>query len=297
MPKSECGCCRVAALVRSEWVTPLPGDHPVHRAGMDDLVGAEAVAVLELALEEVGDGGEPDVRVRPHVDALAGDELRRPGLVEEDERPDHLPLRRRQRAAHLEAAEVAGARHDQRLDGVDGVAGRAGRVEAGVPAHARSPFLQQVGPFRVPAELRRREGAERQHLLALGAEVGDRARHQRLPDPLAAEGGGHLGVVDDDEALAGLGEGHLRLVPAGAVDVAPLAAGLLQGDVVRARSSCFLLAFALRRKLRHRADLGAVDLVAARMPVALDRARPARRTRPRARGSPPAGRSGRARRR
>ena len=24
MPNSECGCCRVAALVRSEWVTPLP---------------------------------------------------------------------------------------------------------------------------------------------------------------------------------------------------------------------------------------------------------------------------------
>ena len=140
-PRSGCRRATIAvaraspALVRSECVTPAPGDHPVHRAGMDHLVGAEAVAVLELAAEEIGDGGEPDMRMRPHVDALAGQELRRPRLVEEDERPDHLPLRRRQRPAHLEAAEVAGARDDQRLDRVDRVAGRAARVERGVPAH------------------------------------------------------------------------------------------------------------------------------------------------------------------
>ena len=34
--------------------------------------------------------------------------------------PDHLLLRRRQRAAHLEAAEIAGARHDHLLDGIAG---------------------------------------------------------------------------------------------------------------------------------------------------------------------------------
>ena len=43
-------------------------------------------------VEQVGDGSEPDMRVRAHVHALPGDELRRAHLVEEDERPDHLAL-------------------------------------------------------------------------------------------------------------------------------------------------------------------------------------------------------------
>ena len=77
-----------------------------------------------LALEQVGDGGEADVRMRPHVDAVADQELGRPHLVEEDEGPDHLLLRRGQRAAHLEAAEIAGARHDHVLDGIAGVRDR-----------------------------------------------------------------------------------------------------------------------------------------------------------------------------
>ena len=53
----------------------------------------------------------------------------------------------------------------------------------------------------MPAELRRREGAERQHLLALGAEVGDRAGHQRLPDAPAAEP--PRWVVEDTRPQAG----------------------------------------------------------------------------------------------
>ena len=36
--------------------------------------------------------GEPNVRVRPHVDALAGAKLCRTEMVEEDERADHPPL-------------------------------------------------------------------------------------------------------------------------------------------------------------------------------------------------------------
>ena len=56
--------------------------------------------------------------MRAHIDALADQELGRPHLVEEDEGPDHLLLRRRQRAAHLEAAEITRARYDDMLDGV-----------------------------------------------------------------------------------------------------------------------------------------------------------------------------------
>jgi hypothetical protein len=51
--------------------------------------------VHDLALEQVRDRCEVDVRMRSHVDAFADDELGRSHLVEEDERPDHLPLRRR----------------------------------------------------------------------------------------------------------------------------------------------------------------------------------------------------------
>ena len=45
--------------------------HQVHVAGRDHHFGAERVAVPDLAVEEIGDGGEPDMRMRPHVDAPA----------------------------------------------------------------------------------------------------------------------------------------------------------------------------------------------------------------------------------
>src|SRR6185312_10730117 len=93
--------------------------------------GAEAVAMHDLALEQVGDGGEPDMRVRPHVHAGAAGEYRRTEMIEEDERPDHAALRRRQRAMHLEFAEIDRARHDHVRDRIarlriagDGILGR-----------------------------------------------------------------------------------------------------------------------------------------------------------------------------
>ena len=43
------------------------GRHPVDRAGLDALHDAEAVAVQHRALEQVGDRGQPDVRMRAHV--------------------------------------------------------------------------------------------------------------------------------------------------------------------------------------------------------------------------------------
>ena len=96
-----------------------PGDHPVQFAGTDDLVGPGAVPVMEVAAKEVGDGAETDMRMRPNVDALSGQELGRPGLIEEDERSDHLPLRRRQGAPNLKAAQVSSARDDERFDRVE----------------------------------------------------------------------------------------------------------------------------------------------------------------------------------
>ena len=87
------------------------GDHPVHFFGLDGLHHAHAVAMHDFAREQIGDGGEADVRMRAHVDGLRkpGREMLRADVIEEDERPDHVPARERQYAADFEAAEIAAA--------------------------------------------------------------------------------------------------------------------------------------------------------------------------------------------
>ncbi len=127
---------------------PRPGGHQVHRAGLDLLDVALAVAVHDAAVEQIGDGGEPDMRMRPHVHALAGHELHRAEMVEEDEGADHLPLAMRQRAPHLEAvAEVAGARHDDELERVAGQGIAEHGIVGGVPAHDVSLFCCIITPI------------------------------------------------------------------------------------------------------------------------------------------------------
>ena len=46
------------------------GDHPVHFVGLDSLLHTDAVAMHDFAREQIGDGGEADVRMRPHIDGL-----------------------------------------------------------------------------------------------------------------------------------------------------------------------------------------------------------------------------------
>jgi hypothetical protein len=87
-----------------------PGDHQVHRARLYRLHHPEAVAVHDLALEQVGDGRDANVRMRPHGDALARWKLRRTHVVEEHEWPDHASLERGQRATHGEFPEVGRTR-------------------------------------------------------------------------------------------------------------------------------------------------------------------------------------------
>src|SRR5262249_6882955 len=115
-----------------------PGLHPVDVAGLDGGEGAEAVAVHDLAVEQIAHRGEPDVRMRPHVDALARAKLGRPEMVEEDERPDHAPLGRGQRAPHGEIAKVDRARHDRKLDGVAAERIAENRIFRGEKAHGAS---------------------------------------------------------------------------------------------------------------------------------------------------------------
>src|ERR1700681_923343 len=112
-----------------------PGGHPVDRAGPDRHRGAKTVAMHDFAVEQVGDGGEPNMRVRPHVDAVAGFENRRAEMIEEDERPDHARAPRGQRAMHWEPAEIDRARHDHLLDGVTRLRIAEAWVFAGEKAH------------------------------------------------------------------------------------------------------------------------------------------------------------------
>src|SRR5262245_30642327 len=65
------------------------GGHQVDLAWPDGLGAAERIAMHDLAVEQVGDRGETDVWMRPHIDAVAGAELGRTEMVEEDERPHH----------------------------------------------------------------------------------------------------------------------------------------------------------------------------------------------------------------
>ena len=127
------------------------GRHPVHVARHDRLVGAEAVAVLDRAVEQIRDRREADMRMRAHVEPVSGEELARAHLVEEDERSDHLPLARGQRTAHLEAADVVRARHDHLAD-----AGRHDFVRCcgiGLHAHEAPPCSPVIVPPPAPLSL------------------------------------------------------------------------------------------------------------------------------------------------
>src|SRR5687767_12103561 len=85
------------------------GDHPVDLVGLDGLLHADAVAMHDLAGEQVGHRGETDVRVWADVDGFRnpGRESHWADMVEENERADHVPARVRQHASDFEPAQVA----------------------------------------------------------------------------------------------------------------------------------------------------------------------------------------------
>jgi hypothetical protein len=101
---------------------PASCRHQVDVARPDHQFGAETVAVLDLTVEEVGDGGKADMRMRLDVEGFTGAQQRRAHAVEEDEGADEATLTARQRAADSKVADVARSRDDQVLDGVAGKA-------------------------------------------------------------------------------------------------------------------------------------------------------------------------------
>ena len=80
--------------------------HQIDRARLDYRHSAEAVAVANGAIEQIGDGRQIDVWMRPHVHAAPQIELRRTEAIDEDEWPDHRPPSRGQGAAHIERADI-----------------------------------------------------------------------------------------------------------------------------------------------------------------------------------------------
>ena len=85
----------------------------------------------DFAVKKISDGGKPDMRMRAHVEPVAGAEFGRSEMIEEDEWPDHARARRGQGAPHGEVAEIDGARHDHLVDGVALIGVAGGRVFAG----------------------------------------------------------------------------------------------------------------------------------------------------------------------
>ncbi len=68
--------------------------------------------MLQRAGEKIGHCGERNMRVRPDVDPVSRRKLGGTQMIEENERPHHLPSLGWQYAPHDEAAEVTLARTD-----------------------------------------------------------------------------------------------------------------------------------------------------------------------------------------
>src|SRR3569623_1213802 len=64
---------------------PAAGRQQVDRARFDHLVRPDAVAMFDGAFEEIADGREVDVRMRPYIHSLSCRTPRRPEFIAEDE--------------------------------------------------------------------------------------------------------------------------------------------------------------------------------------------------------------------
>src|SRR3974377_1390260 len=118
-----------------------PRSHPFDLARFYRRRRAQVIAMHYLAVEQIGDGGKPDGRMRPHVEPVAGAEFGRAKMIEEDERPHHARACRRQRAPHRETvAEIDSTRHYHLRDRIAGVSVTGGWVLAREKTHAACPF-------------------------------------------------------------------------------------------------------------------------------------------------------------
>src|SRR5262245_6815193 len=82
----QCPTLSAGALEALRMGDAATGRHPIDLARNDRLLGPDAIAMHDLALEQIGDRGQADMRVGTNVDLLAdaGRELDRSHMVEED---------------------------------------------------------------------------------------------------------------------------------------------------------------------------------------------------------------------
>src|SRR5690606_8831967 len=92
--------------------------HPVHLAGTDHEVVAEAVLVTDLTCEEPGQRGEADVRMGAHVHGLAGLQYYRTEMIEEHEGAHAEASAQRQCAAYAEVTDVLSLGDKVQQDGI-----------------------------------------------------------------------------------------------------------------------------------------------------------------------------------
>jgi len=93
------------------------------------------------------------MRMRPHIDALPSQKFRRPDLIEEDEWPHHLTIRRRQCASNLKTAKVARTGNDEGINRIQTDFFRTGWCQGGIPTHAYTPLRCEEWA-RLPIRLR-----------------------------------------------------------------------------------------------------------------------------------------------
>src|SRR4030095_9967406 len=129
----------------------LAGRHQVDRARLDPLARTDRIAMVDGAVEQIGDGGEIDMRMRPHVHAFAGHQLRRPEMVDEDKGPDHRPLSLRQRPPDFECAQVMSDGHNDLLD--HGLVSRAVIDRACTRSWSKSPSAAWTMRWRSTRDL------------------------------------------------------------------------------------------------------------------------------------------------
>jgi hypothetical protein len=83
---------------------------------------------------------KPDIGMGPNVDALTGDELHRPHLIEEDKGTDHLaPGVGSARCTEKPAAQIPHARGDDQVEHIARPVITKYRVLRGHPAHCVVP--------------------------------------------------------------------------------------------------------------------------------------------------------------
>ena len=99
---------------------PAARRHQIDLAGADRGKAAHAVAMIDRALEQPGNGGEIDVRVGPHIHPAAKVKASRAELIDEDEWPHHRARFGRQGTAHFELAKIVGNGGDGLFDHEDG---------------------------------------------------------------------------------------------------------------------------------------------------------------------------------